>query len=115
MVNQVSLRDYNPPTTSQFVSFFTAIDKFDYVSAENGLTAYKLGKQFPSQSFINHVGEDKYKVLVNFILQIWTFPSNGEAPPAGYFTSDALTVDRGTFVEFRKGMINVSPIGRNAT
>ena len=48
--------------------FFTAIDKFDYAFAENGLTAYKLGKQFPSQSFIKYVGEDKYKVLVNFIL-----------------------------------------------
>lgn len=26
-----------------------------------------------------------------------------------------FTVTRGTFVEFRNGMINVSPIGRNAT
>jgi len=44
------------------------VDKFDYGFAENGLTAYKLGKQLPSQSFIKHVGEDKYKPLVNFIL-----------------------------------------------
>ena len=47
---------------------FTVVDKFDYGFAENGLTAYKLGKQLPSQSFIKHVGEEKYKPLVNFIL-----------------------------------------------
>ena len=44
------------------------VDKFDYGFAENGLTAYKLGKQLPSQSFIKSVGEDRYKPLVNFIL-----------------------------------------------
>jgi phosphomannomutase len=49
-------------------SCFTAIDKFDYAFAENGPTAYKLGKRFPSQSFIGNDGEDKYKGLVNFIL-----------------------------------------------
>ena len=36
--------------------------------AENGLVAYKLGKQLPSQSFIQYVGEDRYKKLANFIL-----------------------------------------------
>jgi phosphomannomutase len=45
-----------------------AIDAFDYAFAENGLTAYKLGKPLPSQSFIKHIGEDKYKTLVNFML-----------------------------------------------
>ena len=44
------------------------VDKFDYGFAENGLTAYKLGKQLPSQSFIKSVGEARYKPLVNFIL-----------------------------------------------
>ena len=46
----------------------TAIDEFDYTFAENGLTAYKLGKRLPSQSFIKFIGEDRYKLLVNFIL-----------------------------------------------
>jgi phosphomannomutase len=45
-----------------------AIDAFDYGFAENGLTAYKLGNQLASQSFIKHVGEDEYKKLVRFIL-----------------------------------------------
>ena len=45
------------------------VHKFDYAFAENGLTAYKLGQKLPSQSFINWLGEDKYKPLVNFILR----------------------------------------------
>ena len=45
-----------------------AIHLFDYAFAENGLVAYKLGKQLESQSFIKWIGEEKYKPLVNFIL-----------------------------------------------
>ncbi|KAF9462947.1 eukaryotic phosphomannomutase [Collybia nuda] len=78
-----------------------AIDDFDYAFAENGLIAYKLGKPLESQSFIKFVGEDRYKVLVNFILH--------------YIADMDIPIKRGTFVEFRNGMINVSPIGRNAT
>lgn len=44
------------------------VNDFDFAFAENGLTAYKLGKQLESQSFIQWIGEDKYKKLVNFIL-----------------------------------------------
>ncbi len=44
------------------------ISEFDYTFAENGLTAYKLGKQLPSQSFIKFIGEERYKRLANFIL-----------------------------------------------
>ena len=44
------------------------IEEFDYAFGENGLTAYKLGKPLPSQSFIKFLGEEKYKTLVNFIL-----------------------------------------------
>ena len=47
---------------------FSAVDEFDYAFAENGLTAYKLGKQLPSQSFIKFIGEERYKKLANFIL-----------------------------------------------
>lgn len=44
------------------------LNSFDFCFAENGLTAYKLGQQLESQSFIKHLGEEKYKPLVNFIL-----------------------------------------------
>lgn len=47
---------------------FAVINDLDYAFAENGLSAYKLGQLLPSESFINFVGEEKYKVLVNFIL-----------------------------------------------
>ncbi|CEL61766.1 Polyubiquitin 10 OS=Arabidopsis thaliana GN=UBQ10 PE=1 SV=2 [Rhizoctonia solani AG-1 IB] len=78
-----------------------AIDAFDYGFAENGLVAYRSGKQLASQSFIGWVGEEKYKKLVNFILH--------------YVADIDIPIKRGTFLEFRNGMINVSPIGRNAT
>jgi phosphomannomutase len=74
---------------------------FDYCFAENGLTAYRMGEQLPSQSFISWMGDDKYKRLVKFCLR--------------YVADLDIPVMRGTFVEFRNGMINVSPIGRNAS
>jgi len=46
----------------------SVVHDFDYSFAENGLTAYKLGKELPSQSFIGFLGEDRYKLLVNFAL-----------------------------------------------
>lgn len=75
------------------------LDVFDYSFAENGLTAYRLGKQLASASFIGYLGEEQYKKLVNFILH--------------YIADLDIPIKRGTFVEFRNGMINVSPIGRN--
>ena len=45
-----------------------ATEYFDFGFSENGLVAYKLGKQLASQSFIGWLGEDKYKKMVNFIL-----------------------------------------------
>ena len=55
-------------TPSSLEPVDVVVENFDYGFAENGLTAYKAGKQLKSQSFINFLGEDKYKTLVNFIL-----------------------------------------------
>jgi phosphomannomutase len=74
---------------------------FDFCFAENGLTAYRLGKPLTGNSFIEWIGEEKYQKLVNFILK--------------YIANLEIPKKRGTFVEFRNGMINVSPIGRNAS
>ena len=52
---------------SKIVSIIV-VDDFDFAFAENGLTAYRLGQELPSQSFIKSIGEEKYKTLVNFIL-----------------------------------------------
>ena len=42
---------------------------FDFAFAENGLTAYRKQVPLPAQSFINHIGEERYQELVNFILR----------------------------------------------
>ncbi|WVO14669.1 hypothetical protein L204_102306 [Cryptococcus depauperatus] len=77
------------------------LNDFDYGFAENGLIAYKFGNELDSASFIKHVGEEQYKKLVNWILR--------------YLSEVDIPIKRGTFIEFRNGMINVSPIGRNAS
>lgn len=56
-------------TPSAHVDGAKVLTDFDYCFAENGLTAYKLGKVLASQSFIGHLGEEKYKKLVNFLLR----------------------------------------------
>lgn len=97
----------------------SVVNDFDYAFSENGLTAYKMGKVLGSDSFIGFVGEEKYKTLVNFILH---YIADLDIPMKRFPPSVVLRgVDRiansstrGTFVEFRTGMINVSPIGRNA-
>jgi phosphomannomutase len=75
---------------------------FDFCFAENGLTAYRLGQPLPSNSFLQTLGEERYQRLAKFCLK---YISELEGLPAM----------RGTFVEFRTGMINVSPVGRNAS
>ncbi|KTW30122.1 hypothetical protein T552_00600 [Pneumocystis carinii B80] len=77
------------------------IDMFDYAFPENGLIAYEQGKLLESKSFIRHLGEEKYKNFVNFCLK--------------YISELDIPIKRGTFIEFRNGMINISPLGRNST
>lgn len=74
------------------------LQDFDYNFAENGVVAYKAGNLLEETSFSKHIGEDNYKRLVNFIL--------------AYLAKVDIPVKRGTFIEYRMGMINVSPIGR---
>jgi phosphomannomutase len=74
---------------------------FDFGFSENGATAFRLGKPIANDSFIKYLGEQKYKELVNYILV--------------YLAGIDIPVKRGTFVEFRNGMVNVSPIGRSCS
>lgn len=74
---------------------------FDFNFAENGLTAFKNGLPLASHSFIKWIGEEQYKELVRFVLH--------------YVADLDIPIKRGTFVEYRNGMINISPIGRNAS
>ncbi|XP_073489081.1 phosphomannomutase 2 isoform X4 [Aquarana catesbeiana] len=77
------------------------LEKFDYVFSENGLVAYKDGQFLCKQSIHAHLGEDLLQDLINYCL--------------GYIAKLKLPKKRGTFIEFRNGMLNVSPIGRNCT
>ena len=74
---------------------------FDFCFPENGLVAFRMGEPLASNSFIQWLGEEKYQELADFCLR--------------YISNLKLPKKRGTFVEFRNGMINVSPIGRNAS
>ncbi|KAJ1920301.1 Phosphomannomutase 1 [Mycoemilia scoparia] len=78
-----------------------AKEMFDFCFSENGLTAFRKGEELQGNSFIQFLGEDKYTKLVNFCLR--------------YIADLEIPQKRGTFIEFRKGMINVSPIGRNCS
>jgi phosphomannomutase len=79
----------------------TAVTDYDYVFSENGLVAHKGGKLIGSQSLKSHLGEAKLKEFINFVLH--------------YIADLDIPIKRGTFVEFRMGMLNVSPIGRNCS
>ncbi|NXT52062.1 PMM2 Phosphomannomutase, partial [Pluvianellus socialis] len=77
------------------------VEKFDYVFPENGLVAYKDGKFLSKQNIQGHLGEDILQDLINYCLS--------------YIAKIKLPKKRGTFIEFRNGMLNVSPIGRSCS
>eukprot|EP00112_Aurelia_sp_Birch-Aquarium-sp1_P012084 Seg2539.5 transcript_id=Seg2539.5/GoldUCD/mRNA.D3Y31 product="Phosphomannomutase 2" protein_id=Seg2539.5/GoldUCD/D3Y31 len=77
------------------------IETYDYVFAENGLVAYKGGKFLAKQSISNYVGEEKLQKFINHCLK--------------YMSNITLPVKRGTFIEFRNGLINVCPVGRSCS
>eukprot|EP01132_Coremiostelium_polycephalum_P002144 gene2144-2643_t len=78
-----------------------AVSQYNYLFAENGLYAFKEGSLLASQSIKQFLGEDRIKQFVNFVLH--------------YIADLDIPIKRGTFIEFRNGMINVSPIGRNCS
>tara|TARA_X000000950_G_C13850236_1_gene634170 strand:- start:86 stop:844 length:759 start_codon:yes stop_codon:yes gene_type:complete len=72
---------------------------FDWRFSENGLLAYKDQECIHKRSFTNSLTEKHFKQLINICLYVL---STLDCP-----------VKRGTFIENRTGMINVSPIGRS--
>lgn len=77
------------------------LNEFDYVFPENGLVHIEKGVEVSSQSILKHLGEDVIKRLINFSLR--------------YIADLDIPVKRGTFIDFRNGMINICPIGRQCT
>ena len=74
---------------------------FDFGFSENGVTAYRQAKLISQDSFIGFLGEERYKKFIKFVLH--------------YLADLEIPIKRGTFVEYRKGMVNISPIGRNCS
>ena len=75
--------------------------RFDYVFSENGLLAFKQGQEIHRQNFVKFVGDDNLKPFLKKTLRL---------------IADAdIPVQRGTFIELRNGMLNISPIGRNCS
>jgi Eukaryotic phosphomannomutase len=73
----------------------------DYTFSENGLMAHKGTELLAVQSLKDYLGEDKLKTFINYVLR--------------YIADLDIPIKRGTFIEFRNGMINISPIGRNCS
>lgn len=78
-----------------------ALREFDYVFPENGLVHIEKGVEISRQSIQKHFGEEILKRLINYCLI--------------YIAELDIPIKRGTFIEFRSGMINVCPIGRQCT
>nr|AFK40995.1 unknown [Lotus japonicus] len=79
----------------------TVTHDYDYVFSENGLVAHKQGKLIGTESLKTFLGDEKLKEFINFTLH--------------YIADLDIPIKRGTFIEFRSGMLNVSPIGRNCS
>jgi phosphomannomutase len=53
------------------------------------------------QSIKDELGEENLQKFINFVLK--------------YLSGIEIPIKRGTFIEYRKGMLNISPIGRNCS
>lgn len=74
---------------------------FYYVFCENGLLRYVNGQLTGSESMLDRIGEPLSQKFINFCLK--------------YLSELSLPAKRGNFVEFRTGMLNISPIGRSCS
>ncbi|XP_050302217.1 phosphomannomutase 2 [Anthonomus grandis grandis] len=77
------------------------IHRYNYVFTENGLVWFKNGIEGDRQNIVKHMGEENIQKFINYCLE--------------YLSKITLPVKRGTFVEFRSGMLNISPIGRSCS
>jgi len=77
------------------------LTEFDFVFTENGLVAHQDGAHLESRSIADELGDEKLQDLINFALL--------------YMSKLKLPVKRGTFVEFRTGLINFCPVGRSCS
>lgn len=77
------------------------LEIFNYIFSENGLMAFYNSKLINQTSIRDELGEEKLKRLINTCLK--------------YMSIIDIPVKRGTFIEFRNGMINLCPVGRTCS
>ena len=77
------------------------IKLFDWIFSENGLMAFKGEQLINRTSIKDFLGEEKICELIDRVLLC--------------FSQIKLPVKRGTFIEFRNGMINICPVGRSCS
>lgn len=78
-----------------------SINMFKYMFAENGTVAFKWKKEFQSNSIQKWLGNETLTEFNNFTLHL--------------IADLDIPVKTGTFIELRRGMINVCPVGRNCS
>eukprot|EP00475_Leptophrys_vorax_P021038 TRINITY_DN28789_c0_g1_i1.p3 TRINITY_DN28789_c0_g1~~TRINITY_DN28789_c0_g1_i1.p3 ORF type:complete len:310 (-),score=84.28 TRINITY_DN28789_c0_g1_i1:78-1007(-) len=76
-------------------------EHYDYAFSQNGLHAIKEGKFFAENSLKKTFSNEILNSFISSCLE--------------YIAKLNIPIKRGTFVEFRSGMLNVSPIGRNCS
>lgn len=74
---------------------------FDWAFSENGTLSFKEKDEIHRNSIATFLGENKLKSLIHYCLQL--------------VIETDVPIKRGTFVEYRNGLINLSIIGRNCT
>eukprot|EP00866_Antonospora_locustae_P000081 jgi/Antlo1/81/1360 len=77
------------------------LDLFDFGFPENGVSFYRGRELVSQESIIEFMGEELHRELVEFTMR--------------YIADLDIPVKRGTFLELRRSMINISPIGRNCS
>lgn len=74
------------------------LSEFDFVFPENGLVQIENGVEVHKQSITRHLGEETLQRFINYVLV--------------YLSNLDLPLKRGKFLEFRNGMMNICPQGR---
>ncbi|KAL0481383.1 phosphomannomutase [Acrasis kona] len=79
----------------------SVLDEFDFVFTQNGLSAFEKGESIGEQSFKDYIGEEALGELIDFALS--------------ELSKVKLPKKRGTFIEYRNGMLNICPVGRSCS
>jgi phosphomannomutase len=77
------------------------LQQFDYIFPENGIVHIENGVEAQKSSFGEKLGEETLKNFINFSLR--------------YIADLDLPFKRGTFIEYRNGMINICPCGQQCS